>query len=224
MQDHDDGHGHSSPDALQSRQWRRILWFALLVNALMFLVEAGGGISASSSALLADALDFFSDALNYGISLGVMGLAVAWQTRAAIFKGASLIGLGLLILGNVGWNFYLGTVPEAPVMGVIGILALVANVIVAVLLYRFRNGDANMRSVWICTRNDAVGNMAVLLAAVGVFGTATGYPDFIVATILATLSLSAGWQTLRQALQEDRDHKKVSCLFRKDKYPRRPKA
>lgn len=209
MHNHDDGHGHSSPDAPQSRQWRRILWFALAVNATMFFVEVGAGISADSSALLADALDFFSDALNYGISIGVMGLAVAWQTRAAFFKGISLIVLGLLVVGNLFWNLYLGTVPEAPVMGVIGLMALIANMVVAVLLYRFRNGDANMRSVWICTRNDAVGNLAVLLAAVGVFGTATGYPDFIVAAILATLGLSAGWQTLRQTIKEHRDHRNM---------------
>lgn len=203
---HDDGHGHSNPADANSREWRRILWIALIVNAAMFFVEIGAGFSAESSSLLADAMDFFSDATNYAISLGVMGMAAAWQTRAAFFKGATLLILGLGVLGSVAWNMYLGTVPEAPVMGLIGAMALISNVGVAVLLYRFRNGDANMRAVWICTRNDAVGNTAVLLAALGVFGTATGYPDYIVAAILATLGISGGWQILKQAYREYKDH------------------
>ncbi len=207
--DHDDGHGHSTLSGPQTKQLRRILWIALAVNAVMFFVEIGAGVSAHSSSLLADALDFFGDAVNYGISLGVVGAAYAWQTRAAFLKGFTLVIFGIVILANALWNAYIGTVPEAPVMGVIGFLALASNVGVALLLYRFRNGDANMRSVWICTRNDAVGNLAVIAAAVGVFGTATGYPDFIVAAILASLSVSAGSQTLRQAFKEHADHKAV---------------
>jgi len=204
---YDDGHGHNDPASANSREWRRILWFALAVNALMFVVELVAGITAGSSSLQANALDFFGDAVNYAISLSVVGMAVAWQTRAAFFKGITLVLLGLWVLGTTGWHFYVGTVPEVPTMGLIGFLGLIANVVVAVMLYRFRNGDANMKSVWLCTRNDAFGNLAVLGAAVGVFGTATGYPDFIVAAILAYLSISAGWQTLRQATKERQDHK-----------------
>ncbi len=204
---HDDGHGHGHPESATGKEWRRILWFALVVNAVMFVVEIAAGISAGSSSLQANALDFFGDATNYAISLWVVGMAVAWQTRAAFLKGASLVVFGFWIIGTTAWHFYVGTVPEVSTMGVIGFIALVANLVVAVTLYKFRNGDANMRSVWLCTRNDAVGNIAVLFAAVGVFGTATGYPDYIVAAILAYLSISAGWQTLRQALGEHRDHK-----------------
>ncbi len=206
--DHDDdGHGHSTLAGPQAQEWKRILWIALIVNAAMFFVEIGAGFSADSSALLADALDFFGDASNYAISIAVLGSAFAWQTRAAFLKGLTLVVFGLVIIGHTAWSAYTGVVPEAPVMGLIGLLALLSNLGVAMLLYRFRNGDANMRSVWICTRNDAVGNMAVLAAALGVFGTSTGYPDFIVAAVLASLSISAGWQTLTHAKREDDDHK-----------------
>lgn len=204
---HDDGHRHSDPSSANSREWRRTLWFALIVNAAMFVVEMVAGISAGSSSLQANALDFFGDAANYAISLSVVGMAAAWQTRAAFFKGATMFMFGLWILGTTARHIYVGTLPEAATMGVIGFVALVANLVVAVTLYRFRNGDANMKSVWLCTRNDSVGNIAVLLAAAGVFGTATGYPDYIVAAVLAYLSLSAGWQTLQHALSEHRDHR-----------------
>lgn len=206
---HDDGHGHNDPASANSQQWRRILWFALSVNAVMFVVEMFAGVSAGSSSLQANALDFFGDAVNYAISLGVVGMAAVWQTRAAFFKGITLVLLGFWVLGTTGWHFYIGTIPEVPTMGLIGLLGLIANVVVAMMLFRFRNGDANMKSVWLCTRNDAVGNLAVLGAAAGVFGTATGYPDFIVAAILAYLSISAGWETLRQALKERQDHKRM---------------
>src|SRR3989344_7271003 len=145
MHDHDDdGHGHSTPTSADSQQWRRILWFALVVNAVMFVVEMVAGISAGSSSLQANALDFFGDATNYAISLGVVGMAVAWQTRAAFFKGATLVVFGLWVVGTTVWHAYIGTVPEVPTMGAIGFLALIANLVVAVTLYRFRNGDANM--------------------------------------------------------------------------------
>lgn len=209
MHDHDDGHGHTNPASANTKEWRRILWFALAVNAVMFFVEIAAGVSAGSSSLQANALDFFGDAANYAISLGVIGMAVAWQTRAAFLKAGTLIVLGLWVLGTTAWHFYIGTIPEVPTMGVIGFIALIANLVVAITLYKFRNGDANMKSVWLCTRNDAVGNVAVLVAAVGVFGTDTGYPDFIVAVVMAYLSISAGWQTLQQAKKEHRDHKTI---------------
>lgn len=205
--DHDDGHGHSCATGPQTKEWRRILWIALIVNAVMFFVEIGAGLRSDSSSLLADALDFFGDATNYAISLLVVGAAFAWQTRAAFIKGFTLVFFGLWIILNTARHAYVGTVPEAHIMGVIGFVALMANVSVAILLYKFRDGDANMRSVWLCTRNDAIGNVAVLFAAAGVFGTTTGYPDFVVAAILSSLSVSAGWQTLRQALREHHDHK-----------------
>lgn len=154
---------------------------------------------------MADALDFFSDAANYAISLIVAGMALAVRARAALFKGLTLLALGLWVLGDAVYAAFAGTLPHAGTMGFIGLLALIANVSVTLLLYRFRVGDANMRSVWICSRNDAVGNVAVVVAAAGVFGTGTAWPDLVVAGILATLGISGGLQIIRQARAEIRD-------------------
>ena len=126
-----------------------------------------------------------ANSTNYAISLWVAGMALAWRARAALLKGASLGLLGVWVIGTAGWHAWAGTLPQAEVMGAVGLLALLANAGVALMLYRYRGGDANMRSVWICSRNDAIGNLAVLLAAAGVFGTGTGWPDVIVAAIMA---------------------------------------
>ena len=166
----------------------------------VFLVAAG--LAAGSASLQADALDFLGDSANYAISLGVAGLALTWRARAALLKGATLLALGLWVLGNTAWHTIAGTLPSAPVMAAVAVAALAANGAVALLLYRFRTGDANMRSVWICSRNDAIGNAAVLLAAAGVFGSGTGSPDIIVAAVMATLGISGGWQIVRQAVAE----------------------
>lgn len=179
--------------------WRASLWAALIVNAAMFVVELYAGAAADSHALKADALDFFADAANYAVSLLVAGMALAWRARAAAFKGVTLALLGTYVLASTVWAALGGSAPEPRTMGLIGALALAANVGVAVMLFRFRSGDANMRSVWICSRNDAVGNLAVVAAAAGVFGTGTAWPDLIVAAILATLALTGGWQIIRQA-------------------------
>ncbi len=191
-----------APNNAISPGWRRALWIALIVNALMFAVELYAGAAADSHALKADALDFFGDAANYAISLLVAGLALGWRARAALFKGGTLVVLGAYVLGSAIWAALDGSSPEPQTMGIIGTLALVANLGVAVMLFRFRSGDANMRSVWICSRNDAIGNVAVVAAAAGVFGTGTAYPDLIVAAILATLGLWGGWQIIRQAQGE----------------------
>ena len=190
-------------------RWRRALWMALAVNAGMFTLEIAAGVAAGSASLQADALDFLSDAANYAISLGVAGMALAWRARAALAKGASLAILGLWVIATTAWHAVAGTLPSAETMGVVGVLALAANAGVALMLYRWRGGDANMRSVWICSRNDAVGNLAVLLAALGVFGTGTGWPDIIVAAVMAGLGISGGWQIVRQSLEELRT-KKIS--------------
>jgi Co/Zn/Cd efflux system component len=168
----------------------------------MFLVEIIAGVAAESVALTADALDFLGDTANYAISLFVIGLAFQWRTRAAFLKGISLGVLGLWVAGTTIYHALAGTVPEAEVMGAIGILALIANLGVAAMLFTFRRGDANLRSVWICSRNDAIGNVAVLLAAAGVFGTGTGWPDVIVGGTMAALSLSGAWQIIRHARRE----------------------
>ena len=152
-------------DARNSPQWRRALWIALIVNAGFFAAEIVAGAAAGSASLQADALDFFGDAANYAISLGVAGMALTWRSRAAVAKGGTLIVFALWVLGSTAWHAFHGTLPQAEVMGIVGVAALIANGGVALMLYRFRTGDANMRSVWICSRNDAVGNAAVLLAA-----------------------------------------------------------
>jgi Co/Zn/Cd efflux system component len=182
--------------------WRRALWIALAVNVGFFLAEIIAGAAAGSIALQADALDFFGDAANYAISLGVVGMALTWRARAAMAKGGTLVVFALWVLGSTIWHAIHGTLPQADVMGVVGIAALVANGGVALMLYRFRGGDANMRSVWICSRNDALGNLAVLLAAIGVFGTGSGWPDVVVAAVMGGLGLSGGWQILSQARGE----------------------
>jgi Co/Zn/Cd efflux system component len=190
--------------ALNSPAWRRALWIALAVNAAMFAGEIGAGVAAGSASLQADALDFLGDAANYAISLGVAGMGLTWRARTALVKGWGLLALGLWVIGSTAWHAYAGTLPEAEVMGVVGVLALAANAGVALMLYRFRSGDSNMRSVWICSRNDAIGNLAVIAAAAGVFGTGTGWPDLIVAVVMASLSISGGWQIVRQARGEIR--------------------
>jgi len=159
-------------------------------------------LAARSASLLADSLDFLGDAANYGLALFVLGMALQWRARAALVKAASMGLFGLWVGATTIQHALAGTVPEAPVMGAVGALALVANLGVAVLLYRWRDGDSNMRSVWICTRNDAIGNLAVLAAAVGVFGSGTGWPDYIVASIMSALALVGALQVTRQALGE----------------------
>ena len=183
-------------------RYRRVLWVALVVNAAMFAIEIIGGIQAGSLSLLADAVDFAGDALNYGVSLAVLAAAVAWRARAAMLKAVSMIGFGLFVLGSALWNVWHGDVPNASTMGAVAVLALVANLSVAWMLYAFREGDANMRSVWLCTRNDAISNLAVMAAALGVFGTGTAWPDLGVAGLMAALALHGGWQVQRQARRE----------------------
>ena len=182
--------------------YRRILWIALIVNAGMFVVEALAGVNAESVSLLADATDFLGDAANYGISLYVLRLAIAWRARAALLKAASMGLFGLWVIVQAIYNAVFAASPDPMVMGVIGIIAFAANLAVAILLYRYREGDANMRSVWLCTRNDAIGNLAVLLAASGVFVTGTLWPDIAVAAIMAILALQAAVSVLRQSLGE----------------------
>lgn len=187
--------------------YRRVLWIALAVNALMFLLEVGAGVASGSVSLLADAIDFLGDAGNYALSLAVLGMAVAWRSRAALAKAAAMLLFAMFVLGRAAWAAVSGQPPQPLTMGVVGALALAANLGVAWLLYAFREGDANMRGVWLCTRNDAIGNVAVLLAALGVFGTGTAWPDLLVAAAMGTLAATAGWSVLRQARHELAAHR-----------------
>ena len=181
---------------------RRILWIALAVNAAMFVLEVAAGAHARSSSLQADALDFLADAANYAISLFVVAATLRRRAAAALVKGASMAVFGLWVLGQTGYHALTGTVPRAEVMGVVGVLALLANVAVLALLVSFRRGDSNMRSVWICSRNDVLGNLAVLLAASGVFATRAGWPDAVVALGMAALALWGAAQIVSQAVGE----------------------
>lgn len=199
---------HETPKAetlTNPGRYRQILWIALIVNAAMFLVEIGAGVQAGSLSLLADAVDFAGDAMNYAVSLAVLASALAWRARAALLKAFSMIGFGLYVLGAALWSVWNCEVPQAMTMGVVALMALTANVAVAWMLYAFREGDANMRSVWLCSRNDAIGNVAVFLAALGVFGTGSAWPDLLVASLMAALALHGGWTVLRQARGELRN-------------------
>lgn len=201
MADCCDNHCASARPPVDPR-YRRVLWIALFINAAMFGVELFGGLRADSVSLLADAVDFFGDAANYALSLFVLGMATVWRSRAALAKGAMMGAYGVFVLGRAAWSMATGATPEPTTMGVIGLLALAANGAVLVLLYAFREGDANMRSVWLCSRNDAIGNVAVIAAALGVFGTGANWPDLAVAAVMAVLGLSAARTVIAQARGE----------------------
>jgi Co/Zn/Cd efflux system component len=187
-----------------SADYKRRLWAVIAINAGMFLVEMAAGALAGSRALQADALDFAADAATYGISLAVIGMAVRVRAWAAFAKGASLTLMGLWVLGATAYHVLVAGVPRAEVMGLVGFLALAANVASVLILARYKDGDANVRSVWLCSRNDAIGNIAVMLAAVAVWATATRWPDLIVAAMMAGLFLTSSAQILRQSIAEIR--------------------
>ncbi len=183
-------------------RYRRVLATALAINAVMFGVEMVAGLSAGSVSLQADSLDFFGDAANYGISLFVLGMALRYRAAAAFVKGATMGLFGIWVLGAALWYAALGTLPDAATMGAVGFSAFVANLVVFGILWAYRRGDSNMRSVWLCSRNDVAGNLAVLLAAAGVFGTGTAWPDNVVAGVMAALALQGAWQVVTLALAE----------------------
>ncbi len=193
---------HEPAPKKPNSKFRTALWIALIINLAMFIVELIGGAYANSSALWADSLDFFGDAMNYAISLAVLGASLYWRATVALFKGLTMALFGFVIIGKSLYAYLQGIPPEAMTMGMIGVLALIANVIAAVVLYAFRDGDSNMQSVWLCSRNDAIGNVAVIFAAVGVFGTGSLIPDLVVAVIMATLGLTGGYQVIKNALTE----------------------
>lgn len=194
-------HSHGTFDGM-SAGYKRRLWAVIAINAGMFVVEITAGHLAGSQALQADALDFFGDALTYGISLAVIGASVRVRSTAALAKAGSLMLMGLWVMAATVYRVFVAGVPEAQIMGAVGAMALAANVASVLLLMRYKDGDANVRSVWLCSRNDAIGNIAVMIAALGVWGTATGWPDLIVAAVMAGLFLTSATQIARQALAE----------------------
>jgi Co/Zn/Cd efflux system component len=187
-----------------SADYKRRLWAVILINATMFVVEMVAGAVAGSQALQADALDFLGDTLTYGISVAVIGAALPVRAWAAFAKGASLTLMGLWVFGATAYHVLVLGVPRAEVMGMVGFLALAANLGSVLILLRYKDGDANVRSVWLCSRNDAIGNVAVMVAAVGVWGTATRWPDLIVAGLMAALFVYSSVRILQQSVREIR--------------------
>ncbi|MBT3786962.1 MAG: cation transporter [Alphaproteobacteria bacterium] len=196
------GCGHHVDTTEITRSLKRVLWAVLIINAAMFVVEISAGVFSGSVSLLADAVDFLGDSASYAISLFVLDRSLRWRAGAAFMKGLSMGAFGLWIIGTVIYNSLTMDTPVASVMGSVGLMAMLANLLAAFLLFKYRNGDANMRSVWLCTRNDVLGNLAVVVAASGVFATGSQWPDLAVALILASLALQASWQVLRQATTE----------------------
>jgi Co/Zn/Cd efflux system component len=192
----------NNADQLRDKAYNRILWIVLIINFAMFLIEVIAGLAAGSVSLQADALDFLADSANYAISLFVVGMALRRRAQAAIFKGVTMALFGLWVIGNTLWHVFYGDVPDAMTMGVVGVAALISNAVVFALLWSYRHGDSNMRSVWVCSRNDVIGNFAVLLAALGVFGTSTAWPDIVVATVMALLSMQGACIIIKQAFNE----------------------
>ena len=185
--------------------YRKVLWIALVLNAIMFAVEFGASWTSGSVSLLADSIDFLGDASNYALSLAVLGMALSVRSKAAVVKAACMGGFGVFVLVRALWSWHAGVTPEPATMGVVGFVALAVNAGVAWMLYKFRTGDANMRSVWLCSRNDALGNLAVMLAALGIFATKSAWPDLLVAAGMAFLALSGAWSVLMHARSELRD-------------------
>jgi Co/Zn/Cd efflux system component len=197
--------GHDVTFEGLSTDYKRRLWIVIAINASMFLVEMAAGALAGSQALQADALDFLGDATTYGISLAVIGASIQIRARAAVLKALSLTAMALWVLGSTAYHVLILGIPRAEVMGAIGVLALAANTASVLILMRYKDGDANVRSVWLCSRNDAIGNVAVMIAALAVWGTATRWPDLLVAAIMAGLFLNSSIQILQQSFRELRE-------------------
>lgn len=194
--------GSAATPAARTELYRRVLWIVLAINAAMFVVEGGAGLGIGSVALQADSLDFLGDAANYGLALWVLGQGLRWRAITALLKAATMACFGVWIIVTAIVHAFSSALPDAGMMAGVGTLALVANLASAALLFRHRGGDSNRRAVWLCTRNDALGNVAVLLAAAAVGTSATAWPDLAVGVLLATLALSSATTILRQAAGE----------------------
>lgn len=203
--------GHTPKFEGLSADYKRRLWLVIAINGAMFFLELVAGALSGSQALQADALDFAANATTYGISLAVIGASIAVRARAALLKAASLTLMAIWVLGSTAYHVLVLGIPRAEIMGAVGVLALLANLASVLILVRYKDGDANVRSVWLCSRNDAIGNIAVMLAALGVWGTATKWPDLLVAAIMAGLFLTSSFQILRQSTRELRASKIVAA-------------
>ena len=200
----------SAAEKANDPTFRRVLWIALLANFTMFVVETVAGRLGDSMSLQADALDFLGDSANYAISLFVVGMALTARAKASLFKGATMALFGAWVVGSAVYRAIAGSAPDPSTMGSVAVAALIVNVTVAAFLYRFRNGDSNKQSIWLCSRNDAIGNIAVMFAAAGVFASGSRWPDLIVAVIIAALNISAAVHVARLAHAEIRTSR-VEC-------------
>ena len=194
--------GHDTQDSLPIGTYRRVLWVVLAINAFMFVTEMTAGVWGKSVALQADALDFLGDSATYAMTLIVLGMSLRWRAGAAMIKGLAMGGFGIWVMAATVYHMSRGTLPDFNLMGGVGALALLANAVSAGLLYRYREGDSNMRSVWLCSRNDAIANIAVIIAASGVWASGSGWPDLAVGGIIAALALSSSFVVIRQARGE----------------------
>jgi len=185
-----------------SARYKRVLWLVIAINALMFLVEMGASVASNSMALRADALDFLGDSFTYAITLLAIGHSLRWRASAAMFKGVTLALMGIWVLGSTIYRLFILGMPNEMIMGSVALLAFLANLISVLLLLKYREGDANVRSVWLCSRNDAIGNVAVMIAAGVVYMTGSHWPDLLVAFFMALLFLSSSSQIIRQAYGE----------------------
>ena len=201
--DHDCSFSGPKPD----RRYQRILWVAFVVNLSMFFVEIVASVVSQSVSLRADALDFLGDAANYALALAVFGLALRRRAVAALLKGGVMGAFGLWVAASTIYYAVAGVVPKADIMGMIGFLALTANATIAALLYRYRQSDSQALSVWLCTRNDILVNLAVIAAGAGVWASNTHWPDIGVAAVVAYLGLSSATRIIRRALNEVRSRR-----------------
>lgn len=197
-------------------EYKRAIWMVIALNAGMFIVEIFGGQMANSLSLFADAMDFLADAATYGLSLLVIGMPLIVRARTALAKGISLTLMGLFVLGSTIYNLFVLDVPEFTTMGIIGLMALTANLLSVLILYKFKDGDSNIRSVWLCSRNDAIGNIMVMIAAGAVYYTQSGLPDLIVAGLMSSLFLSSSYKIITQAMAEIRTGKAVNSACTHD--------
>lgn len=192
--------------ALRQTQSTTLKW-VLAINASMFVVEMTAGLIAHSTALLADSLDMLGDALVYGFSLYVLHREQKWLTISALLKGIIMLCFGLFVLGEAIYKFFIPLVPVAEVIGSIGLLALLANGLCLYLLWKHRSDDINMKSVWLCSRNDVISNTGVIVAAIGVATIQSRWPDIVIGLIIAGLFLHTAFYVLRDAIYQYRQCK-----------------
>ncbi|MBC7712645.1 MAG: cation diffusion facilitator family transporter [Rhizobacter sp.] len=204
---HDHGHGghdhnHTIEYDPSNKAFKRVLWISLILNFGMFFVEVIYGVLSNSLSLRADAIDFLGDGANYFVTLFILNSALKTKAKVSSAKAIFMLVFGAWILVEAVMRFFSHTVPDSFTMSWVGVMALAANALCALLLFKFKDGDSNMQSVWLCSRNDAIGNVAVIVASGGVYWWGTQWPDLVVAIFMASLAVHSGAQILRSARNE----------------------